>query len=156
MPPVDALNILKWVHFLFLAMAGGGAIVALLLSGFEADHPDLQGLAATVWKKTATWGFRLALIVGLALMGIKFSRHDNPFDHYYFHAKLLLVVLLLAVAEMAPKMLATGRRGAAMTALFLFLVITFIVYNKDLFGSKAAPARSPEPAPTAGTSFQAR
>jgi hypothetical protein len=155
MPAIDALNILKWIHFLLLAMAGGGAIVALLLSGFESEREDLQGLAAVVWKRTATWGFRLAVLTGLALLGLKFARGLHPFDQYYLHGKLLLVFLLLGAAEMAPKMLATGKRGAAMTALFLFLVTSFVVYNKELFGSKKPQRPSDIPA-TATTTFQAK
>ena len=155
MPALDALNLLKWIHFLCLSVAGGGAVVSLLLSGFEADREDLQGLAATVWKKTVTWGFRFALVTGLGLLGLKFSRGLHPFDQYYLHGKLLLVFFLLMVAEMAPKMLAVGKRGAAMTALFLFLLTSFVVYNKELFGSKA-PQRGTEIPATAGTTFQAR
>ncbi|HJW09361.1 MAG TPA: hypothetical protein VJ483_06970 [Holophagaceae bacterium] len=153
MPKFDAIAMLKWIHFIFLAMAGGGAVVSLLLSGFESEREDLQGLAATVWKKTVTWGFRMAVLVGIALLGLKISRGEHPFDHYYLHGKLVLVLMILAMAEMAPKMLAAGKRGAAMTALFLFLITSFVVYNKDLFGSKAAP-RSPEIPATAGTTFQ--
>ncbi|HJU83957.1 MAG TPA: hypothetical protein VJ600_07080 [Holophagaceae bacterium] len=155
MPKLDAIAMLKWIHFLMLAMAGGGAIVALLLSGFESEREDLQGLAATVWKKTVTWGFRFAVLIGLALVGLKLSRGEHPFDHYYLHGKMLLVVMLLAASEMAPRMLASGRRGAAMTALFLFLITTFVVYNKDLFPSKPSP-RPTEPSSTAGTAFQPR
>ena len=155
MPKFDAIAMLKWIHFLFLSMAGGGAVVSLLLSGFESERQDLQGLAATVWKKTVTWGFRLAVIVGIATLGLKMGRGEHPFDHYYLHGKMVLVLLILAMAEMAPKMLATGKRGAAMTALFLFLITTFVVYNKDLFGSKASPRPADIPA-TAGTSFQPR
>ncbi|HET8714942.1 MAG TPA: hypothetical protein VFM16_03885, partial [Holophagaceae bacterium] len=123
------------------AMAGGGAIVALLLSGFESDRPDLQGLAATVWKRTATWGFRLAVLVGIAALSWKMHTGDKPFATFnYLHIKLVLVLFLLAAAEMAPKMLAQGKRGAAMVALLLFMATAFVVYNKDLFAPKGAPA----------------
>ncbi len=155
MPKLDAIAMLKWIHFLLLSMAGGGAVVSLLLSGFESERQDLQGLAATVWKKTVTWGFRLAVLIGIAILAVKMSRGEHPFDHYYLHGKMLLVLMILATAEMAPKMLAAGRRGAAMTALFLFLLTSFVVYNKDLFPSKAAPRPAELPA-TAGTSFQSR
>ncbi len=138
MPALDALSLVKWIHFILLSMAGGGAVVALLLSGFEEERPDLQGLAATVWKRTVTWGFRLALVVGIAAMFIKIQHGENPLRLAYFHVKLTLVVILLAFAEMAPKALAVGKRGAALIALLLFLLASFTVYNKDLFGRKAA------------------
>ncbi len=155
MPQIDALNMLKWIHFILLSMAGGGAVVSLLLSGFETERQDLQGLAATVWKKTVTWGLRLALVTGIAMLGLKMSRGLHPFDQYYLHGKLLLVFLIMGTGEMAPKMLATGRRGAAMTTLFLFLLISFVVYNKELFGSKVRTRPAELPA-TAGTTFQAK
>jgi len=138
---IDPLAMLKWFHFLVLAMAGGGAIVALLLSGFESERPDLQGLAATVWKRTATWGFRLAVLIGIAMLFLKMSQGDKPFATFnYLHIKLVLVFFLLACAEMAPKMLAKGKRGAAMIALLLFMATAFVVYNKDLFAPKTAAA----------------
>lgn len=138
---VDPLAMLKWFHFLLLAMAGGGAIVALLLSGFESERPDLQGLAATVWKRTTTWGLRLALIVGILMLTLKIQQGERPFAAFnYLHIKLLLVFFLLACAEMAPRMLARGKRGAAMLALLLFMATSFVVYNKELFAPKAAPA----------------
>ena len=138
---IDPIAMLKWFHFLLLAMAGGGAIVALLLSGFESERPDLQGLAATVWKRTATWGFRLALVVGILMLTLKISQGERPFAAFnYLHIKLVLVFFLIACAEMAPKMLARGKRGAAMVALLLFMATAFVVYNKDLFAPKAATA----------------
>jgi len=137
---IDPIAMLKWFHFLLLAMAGGGAIVALLRSGFESDRPDLQGLAATVWKRTATWGFRIAVVIGILLLTLKIQAGDKPFAAFnYLHIKLLLVFFLLATAEMAPKMLAKGKRGAAMVAILLFAATSFVVYNKDLFAPKTAP-----------------
>ncbi|MBS1766084.1 MAG: hypothetical protein JST05_01585 [Acidobacteria bacterium] len=134
---IDPIAMLKWFHFLVLAIAGGGAVVALLLSGFESDHPDLQGLAATVWKRTATWGFRIAVLVGILLLTLKMKGGEHPFATFnYLHIKLVLVFFLLAMAEMAPKMLAKGKRGAAMVALLLFAATAFVVYNKDLFAPK--------------------
>ena len=140
---IDPIAMLKWFHFLLLALAGGGAVVALLLSGFEAERPDLQGLAATVWKRTTTWGFRIAVLVGILMLTIKMQQGEHPFAEHYLHIKLLLVFFLLAGAEMAPKMLAKGKRGAAMVTLILFMATSFVVYNKALFGSKApAPQAS--------------
>lgn len=136
---VDPIAMLKWFHFILLAMAGGGAIVALLLSGFENERPDLQGLAATVWKRTVTWGFRLAVLVGIVLLTMVWKRDGNPFAQFsYLHIKLVLVFFLLAGAEMAPKMLAKGKRGAAMLTLLLFMATAFVVYNKNLFAPKGA------------------
>lgn len=138
---VDPLAMLKWFHFLVLAMAGGGAIVALLLSGFESERPDLQGLAATVWKRTATWGFRIAVLIGIIMLTLVWRRDGNPFEKFnYLHIKLVLVFFLLACSEMAPRMLAKGKRGAAMIALLLFMATAFVVYNKDLFAPKTAAA----------------
>lgn len=136
---IDPIAMLKWFHFLVLAIAGGGAVVALLLSGFESDRPDLQGLAATVWKRTATWGFRIAVVIGTLLLTLKMKEGEHPFATFnYLHIKLVLVFFLLGMAEMAPKMLAKGKRGAAMVALLLFAATAFVVYNKDLFAPKAA------------------
>lgn len=147
---VDPIAMLKWFHFILLAMAGGGAVVALLLSGFESDRPDLQGLAATVWKRTVTWGFRLAVIIGILLLTLVWKRDGNPFAQFsYLHIKLVLVFFLLATAEMAPKMLASGKRGAAMITLLLFLATAFVVYNKNLFAPKGA-------APIASAMIQAK
>jgi uncharacterized membrane protein len=143
MPPIDALNILKWIHFVAMAMGAGGAITALLLSGFEETREDLRGLAATVWKQTAGWGFRIAFLAGLGLLGLKLYRQTHPFDEMYLHLKLVLVFVLMGVSEMTPKMLAKAKRGGAMLTLFLFLGISFIVYNKSLFPSKQRPPQMP-------------
>ena len=139
MPAFNALSILKWLHFILLAMAGGGAIVALLLSGYEEESPDQRGLAATVWKRTVTWGFRLAILVGIGALLIKIRDGGHPFDFYFLHVKLTLVVILLACAEMAPNALAVGKRGAAMLALLLFMLASFVVYNQNVFGYKVRP-----------------
>ncbi len=147
MPALDALSLVKWLHFVLLSVAGGGAVVALLLSGFEEERPDLQGLAATVWKRTVTWGFRLVLLVGIGALLIKLQRGENLLHYAYFHIKLTLVVLLLAVSEMAPKALAAGKRGAALMALLLFLLASFTVYNKELFGHKVQPQALPMATP---------
>ena len=136
---IDPLAMLKWFHFLLLAIAGGGAVVALLLSGFEIERPDLQGLAATVWKRTTTWGIRIAVIVGILMLTLKISQGEKPFATFnYLHIKLVLVFFLLGAAEMAPKMLARGKRGAAMLALLLFMATSFVVYNKALFAPKGS------------------
>ena len=143
MPAFDAISLVKWFHFLLLSMAGGGAVVALLLSGFEDERPDLRGLAATIWKRTATWGFRLAVVVGIGALLLHMKAEKNLLAEHYMHVKLTLVLILLACSEMAPKGLAVGKRGAAMLALLLFLLVSFVVYNKDIFGQKAKPMPVP-------------
>ncbi|MDP1831259.1 MAG: hypothetical protein Q8K67_04310 [Geothrix sp.] len=139
---LEAVNLLRWLHFVAIAVGGGAAVVALLLSGFEEDREDLQGLAATVWAKVVVWAFRLALIVGLALLVMMIQGGRNPLkDGSYFHLKLLLVFILLGLSEMTPKALAVGKRGSALLVLLLFLASSFTVFNKGLFGGrpKAGP-----------------
>ena len=143
MPAFDALALIRWLHFLLLSMAGGGAIVALLLSGFEDERPDLRGLAATVWKRTVGWGFRLAVVVGIGALLLHMKAGNNLLAEHYMHVKLTLVLILLACSEMAPKGLALGKRGAAMLALLLFMLASFVVYNKSVFGQKAKPMPVP-------------
>jgi hypothetical protein len=135
---LEAVNILRWLHFVVLAVGGGAAVVALLLSGFEEGREDLHGLAATVWAKVVAWSFRLALIAGIALLVMKWQGGQNPLtDGHYFHVKLLLVFVLVGLSEMTPKALAAGRRGSALLVLVLFLASSFVVYNKGLFGGRA-------------------
>jgi hypothetical protein len=139
----DAISLLKWLHFILLAMAGGGAIVALLLSGFEDEREDLRGLAATVWKRTVSWGFRLALLVGIGALVMHNRAGNNLLLERFMHVKLTLVLILLACSEMAPKGLATGKRGAAMLALLLFMLASFVMYNQNMFGQKPRPVPVP-------------
>ncbi len=144
---LSPLDLLKWIHFLFIGTALGAGVVALLLSGFEQERKDLEGLAATVWKKTVVWPLRLAVLVGILALVQKIQWHMAPFKEYYLHFKLALALPLLASAEMAPRMLAAGRRGAAMVTLLLLLLISGLVYNKGLFGrATAAPANLPNAA----------
>lgn len=148
---LEAVNILKWIHFLAMAFGGGAAVVALLLSGFEEGREDLRGLAATVWAKVVTWSFRLALVAGIVLLMVLMQNGQNPFKAgIYFHIKLTLVFVLLGLSEMTPKALAAGRRGSALLALVLFMAVTFTVFNKGLF-RREAPKAVPVPvAATAG------
>ncbi len=143
MPAFESIALIKWLHFILLTMAGGGAIVALLLSGFEDEREDLRGLAATIWKRTATWGFRLAVLVGIGALLIHMKNGNNLLLERYMHIKLTLVLLLLACSEMAPKALAVGKRGAAMAALLLFLLTSFVMYNQGIFGRKPKPMPVP-------------
>ncbi|NTW86614.1 MAG: hypothetical protein HGB30_10680 [Holophagaceae bacterium] len=145
---IEAVNLLRWLHFLALGVGLGGAVVALLLSGFEETREDLQGLAATIWAKVVAWAFRLALVVGAALLVLMMQEGSNPLKNgHYFHIKLLLVFILVGLSEMAPKSLAAGKRGSALLVVVLFLATSFTVFNKGLFGAraKAAPAGSVEP-----------
>ena len=143
MPQFDALSLIKWLHFIVLTMAGGGAVVALLLSGYEEEREDLRGLAATIWKRTAGWGFRLALVAGIAALLLNIQAGNNLLTDRFMHIKLTLVLILLACSEMAPKGLAVGKRGAAMLALLLFMLASFVMYNQNMFGHKARPMPVP-------------
>jgi len=139
MPHFQLFDLLKWLHFICVVVAGGAAVVALLLSGLEEEREDLRGVAATLWKMLVTWGLRLALVSGAILLAVKLGRGARPFDAYYLHLKLVLVLLLVAVSEMSPKVLAKAKRGAPMLALLLFLLSTFVVVNKDAFGRRMPP-----------------
>src|SRR5512141_2710713 len=143
MPAFESISLIKWLHFILLSMAGGGAIVALLLSGFEDEREDLRGLAATVWKRTVSWGFRLALLAGIGALLLHMRAGNNLLLERYMHIKLTLVLILLACSEMAPKGLAVGKRGAAMFALLLFMLASFVMYNQSLFGQRPRPVPVP-------------
>ncbi len=135
MPMFDALSLLKWIHFVCVAVAGGGIVASLLLSGYEETREDLQGLAAALWARTVRWAFRLAVLLGIVMIGwMQGKLKVNPFLQNYLAIKLVLAVGLLAVSEMGPKALAAGRRGAAMLAMLLFLLVSFVVFNRGAFG----------------------
>lgn len=134
---LEAVNLVRWLHFVALAVGGGAAVVALLLSGFEEGREDLQGLAATVWAKVVAWSFRLALIAGIALLMLMMQGGQNPLKNgSYFHIKLLLVLILVGLSEMTPKALVAGKRGSALLVLAFFLASSFVVYNKGMFGGR--------------------
>lgn len=134
---IDAVDVLRWLHFLTLGVGLGAAVVALLLSGFEEGREDLQGLAATIWSKVVTWAIRLSIVVGIALLVLAIQGGRNPMKNgSYFHLKMLLVLILAGLTEMTPKALAAGRRGSALLVLVLFLATSFIVFNKTLLGAK--------------------
>ncbi|HEX9081223.1 MAG TPA: hypothetical protein VF768_03035 [Holophagaceae bacterium] len=153
---LEAVHLVRWIHFVALSVGGGAAVVALLLSGFEEAREDLRGLAATVWAKVVVWAFRLALIIGIALLVLMIQGGQNPFKAgYYFHLKLVLVLVLVGLSESTPKALAMGKRGSALLVLVFFLAASFVVYNRGLFGRP--PARIIPGAPAAAdTTFQAR
>lgn len=150
MPHFFATDILKWIHLLTLVLGGGGAMVCLLLLGLEESDPAYKGLAAALWRKVVTWSFRLALITGIVILGMKLKNLEQPFAAYYLHIKLTLVVILLGVSESATKSLAKGKRGAALLTIGLFLVITFVVSTKRTYGGKVVT-----PAPAADLSLPA-
>ena len=153
---LEAVNLVRWLHFVALTVGGGAAIVALLLSGFEEGKEDIQGLAATIWAKVVAWAFRLALVVGIALLVLMIQGGQNPFKAgTYFHIKLTLVFLLLGLSEMTPKALAKGKRGSALVVVVLFLAASFTVFNKGLF-LKQTPNGGPEVPVTATVSVQTR
>lgn len=135
MPSFDVLSLLKWIHFVCIAIGGGAMVTALLISGFEDEREDLRGLAAALWAKVVTWSFRLAMLLGIVLIGwLQGKLKVNPFLQNYLTIKLVLAVGLLALSEMGPKALAAGKRGAATLALLLFLLISFVVFNRAVFG----------------------
>ncbi len=139
MPHFELFDLIKWLHFVSLAVAGGAAVSALLISGLEEDQEAMRGLAPTLWKMVTAWGFRLALITGGILLALRFSAGGHPFDNRYLHWKLPLVVFLLAMSELSPKALARSKRGAPLLALLLFLLATFVTVNGGAFGRKASP-----------------
>jgi len=144
---LEAVNLVRWFHFMAMSFGSGAAIVALLLSGFEEGREDIQGLAATVWAKVVSWSFRLALITGIALLVMLMQNGQNPFKAgSYFHLKLALVIILLGLSEMTPKALAAGRRGSALLVVVLFMAIGFTVFNKGLFRKDAPKTQQEIPA----------
>ncbi len=151
MPQFETFFLVKWLHFVALSLGGGAMVVALLLSGFEEEREDLRGLAANVWKKAVTWPIRLAILFGILLWVIKFNQHENLLGSSAFRLKLILALALLAVSELTPRTLATGKRGAALLALLFFLLGSFVAINAGAFPQKAHPrpaAQLPENAPS--------
>jgi uncharacterized membrane protein len=134
MPQFQVYDIIKWLHIVALAMGGGAAMVILILMGFEAEREDLRGMTSVLWKRTASWAFRLAVLLGLVLLGMQFAQHQHPFEARYLHLKLVLVFGLLMLSEMAPRALGAARRGAPLLVFLLFLLVTFVTVNKEAFG----------------------
>src|SRR5512133_3135860 len=152
---LEAVNLLRWLHFVTLTVGGGAAVVALLLSGFEEGREEIRGLAATVWAKVVAWSFRLALLAGIGLLLMMIQGGQTPLKQgHYMHIKLLLVLVLVGLSEMTPKALAVGKRGSALLVLVLFLAAGFTVFNKGLF--RKGPLKvGPEIPVTAETSVTA-
>ncbi len=140
MPHFDTFTLVRWLHIVTLALAGGSAMVVLLLVGFEESREDLKGLTSLLWKRTAAWGFRFAFLLGLGLLLWKVKIGAMPFDAVYLSWKLPLATFLLMFSEMTPKALAAGKRGAPMLAFVLFLLVVFVSVNHEAFGYKAPKA----------------
>ena len=141
MPHFDTFSLLRWLHLTSLALAGGSAMVILVLVGFEESREDLHGLTSLLWKRTASWAFRIAVLLGLALLAMQIQRGDHPFEATYLHYKLALVLVLLMLSEMSPKALGANRRGAPLLAFLFFLLVTFVAVNKGAFPVKGRPAQ---------------
>lgn len=139
MPHFQLFDLIKWLHFASLAIGGGAAVAALLLSGLEDEQEAVRGLAPTLWKMVVAWGFRMAFLTGGLLLTLSLSADGRPFDQYYLRWKLPLVTFLLVMSELSPSALARTRRGAPLLALVLFLVATFVTINGRAFGRKSAP-----------------
>lgn len=148
MPHFILYDLIKWLHVLAMALGMGAAMVALVLVGFEDSREDLKGLTGQLWKRTTSWALRIAVVLGLILLGLKFQAGQHPFDNAYLHWKLTLVFFLLMFSEMSPKALLAAKRGAPMLAFVLFLLVSFVSVNKAAFGTKV---RKSEPSiPVAG------
>jgi len=146
MPDFDVQSLVSWFHFIALVMAGGSMPVCLLLSGFEDTHEDIRGLSAVIWKKVTVWGLRCAVICGAALFIMYLVKGDKPFTQPHLMFKLGAAPILLLLCETTPKFLAIGKRGSAMLATVLFLVVSFLASNGNALISPK-PVSAPESAP---------
>ena len=135
MPNFTPYDLLKWLHLICIALGGGSAMIILILVGFEDSRDDLHGMTSILWKRTAAWAFRLAVVLGITLLVMRMRDGDHPFEATYLHYKLALVFLLLMCSEMSGKSLAKSRRGLPLLAFLFFLVATFVSVNKDAFGA---------------------
>lgn len=133
MPHFDLYTLLKWLHIISLALGGGSAMVILVLVGLEESREDLRGLTSLLWKRTTCWAFRFAFLMGIVLLVLKIRTGEPVWDYVYLHAKLPLVVLLLALSEMTPRALATRKRGAPLLVFLFFLLATFVSVNSSAF-----------------------
>lgn len=139
----NAYEMTRWIHFLCIALAGGGMVICLMVSGFEDTREDLRGLAAALWARTVSWAFRLGLLSGIVLVVWSHFRGGSPFSDTWLWVKLVLVVALFGLSESTPKALAAGKRGAAMLAMLVFLLTTFLASTylasyRGLFGGSVS------------------
>jgi uncharacterized membrane protein len=135
MPHFETYYLVKWLHLVMFTMGGGTALIILILTGFEEQREDLRGLSSVLWRRTTAWAFRLAVLLGLALLVLRFTSGEHPFEARYLHWKLVLVALLLLCSELSPKALGRNRRGSALLTLVLFLMVAFVSVNHDAFGT---------------------
>ncbi|HWQ07813.1 MAG TPA: hypothetical protein VN436_01850 [Holophaga sp.] len=142
MPRFALFDLLRWIHFVFVAMAGGAAATALVLSGLEEEHREYRGLASVLWRRVVAWGFRLAVATGLLLVAFQFQQGGHPFDARYLPVKLVLAALLLIVSEGSAGALAKAKRGAPLLAMLFFLLASFVGVNRQAFGR--TPSAPPE------------
>lgn len=133
MPHFELQTLLTWIHVAAMAIGGGSAAVIIILLGFEETREDLHGLTSLLWKRSAAWGFRIAFLLGIVLMGMLAKAGVSPMDMPWILWKLPLVVGLLAFSEMSPKALAAHKRGAPLLAFLLFLLVTFVSVNQGAF-----------------------
>ncbi|WP_005035150.1 hypothetical protein [Holophaga foetida] len=135
MPTFDLLHLLTWLHFVALAVALGGAVAALMISGLETDQAEFQGLAPALWAKQVRWGMRIATLVGILMLVVLFRGGTCPLASKAMYMKLPLGILALVLSELAPKALAAHKRGAALLALLLMLLAGFLAFNRNAFQS---------------------
>ena len=135
----NATDLTLWTHLVAFAFAGGGAVVALLLSGFEDEREDLRGLAAAVWARVTRWGTRIAVALGGVLLALRFQAGEHPFDAPHLPLKLAFAALALLMAELTPRDLAKGRRGSAMLFLMFWMLTTVVAVNKAAVPKKPRP-----------------
>lgn len=135
MPSFDLLHVLSWLHYTALALAIGGAVASLLLSGLEGEQAEFRGLSAALWAKQVRWGLRIAVMVGILMLLVS-SRGACPLGARHLHFKLPLAILALVFSELAPKSLALHKRGAALLGLVLMLLASFVALNREAFHSR--------------------
>ena len=133
MPNFDTESLLRWFHFIALVFAGGSMPICLLLSGFEDTREDIRGLSAVIWKKVTVWGLRCAVFCGVVLFIMYLIKGGKPFAQPHLMFKIGIAPILVLLCETAPKSLLKGKRGAALLAMVLFLVTSFIASNHKAF-----------------------
>ena len=60
-----------------------------------------------------TWPIRLAFLFGVLLWIMRVTQQEYLLRYSYFHFKHAFALALLAFAEMSPRALSAGKRGAA-------------------------------------------